>query len=317
MAAAGPPDGGAPAAGAGPTPDMLAEAPPSAPAPSETVAPAPPAAAAAATVLPPAPTARRPALLEVDLPGGRLAFDRVYLNGLHALRKFSMRNVAGARLLVKLRSNLGRQVAFQLSNDNLVGNTVVAPDSFNELLNTVGYIDEVELARDEVRDIVVVYQPDPDALDKPTTTSASASRDAPIERYELQEANGLIMLYAFALPEPVEPPALAAAAATGAIANAATDASNATSPTGGASAAPEASADGTPREHATASSRPSGAVEQSTESGSGGVVAAPGGDLAQCDQQVRAALALTLAAWRCWHSPALALPLPIGEGARR
>ncbi|CAG8445677.1 3690_t:CDS:10 [Ambispora leptoticha] len=49
----------------------------------------------------------------------RLVLDNVYLNGLHSLRRFEIRNISSHRILVKLRSNLGSQIAFQLTNENL------------------------------------------------------------------------------------------------------------------------------------------------------------------------------------------------------
>ncbi|CAG8579491.1 12936_t:CDS:2, partial [Acaulospora morrowiae] len=54
----------------------------------------------------------------VNIPN-RLVLEKVYLNGLHALKRFEIRNVSQSTILVKLRSNLGSQVAFQLTNENL------------------------------------------------------------------------------------------------------------------------------------------------------------------------------------------------------
>ncbi|KAK9767395.1 hypothetical protein K7432_002877 [Basidiobolus ranarum] len=48
----------------------------------------------------------------------RLIFENVYLNGLHTLRRFKIRNISNSTIVVKLRSNLGSQVAFQLKNEN-------------------------------------------------------------------------------------------------------------------------------------------------------------------------------------------------------
>ncbi|KAL7750535.1 hypothetical protein RI367_003871 [Sorochytrium milnesiophthora] len=57
-------------------------------------------------------------LFEVSLPQ-KLTLDNVYMNGLHALRRFEIRNVCDEPIRVKLRSNLGSQIAYQLSNENL------------------------------------------------------------------------------------------------------------------------------------------------------------------------------------------------------
>lgn len=45
--------------------------------------------------------------------------DGVYMNGIHALRRLDLRNTSGERLRIRLQSNLGAQIAFQLSNENL------------------------------------------------------------------------------------------------------------------------------------------------------------------------------------------------------
>ncbi|KAI8821376.1 uncharacterized protein EV422DRAFT_40284 [Fimicolochytrium jonesii] len=60
-----------------------------------------------------------PALLELVHLSNKLVLDNVYLNGLHALRRFEVRNVSAFPLTIKLRSNLGSQIAFQLTNENL------------------------------------------------------------------------------------------------------------------------------------------------------------------------------------------------------
>ncbi|KAI9139015.1 hypothetical protein BKA69DRAFT_705580 [Paraphysoderma sedebokerense] len=59
-----------------------------------------------------------PPLFEVSI-AHRLILDHVYLNGLHALRRIEIRNLSDYQICVKLRSNLGGQVAFQLTNENL------------------------------------------------------------------------------------------------------------------------------------------------------------------------------------------------------
>ncbi|KAJ3043675.1 hypothetical protein HDV00_004448 [Rhizophlyctis rosea] len=58
-------------------------------------------------------------LIELVGFGSKLVVDGVYLNGLHALRRFEIKNISPHALVVKLRSNLGEQVAFQLTNENL------------------------------------------------------------------------------------------------------------------------------------------------------------------------------------------------------
>ncbi|KAJ3290798.1 hypothetical protein HK104_006518 [Borealophlyctis nickersoniae] len=69
-------------------------------------------------VTPIRPTQTTPLIELVNL-SNKLVLDNVYLNGLHALRRFELRNISPHRLAVKLRSNLGSQIAFQLTNENL------------------------------------------------------------------------------------------------------------------------------------------------------------------------------------------------------
>ncbi|CAG8447057.1 5601_t:CDS:2 [Ambispora gerdemannii] len=63
-------------------------------------------------------SSHKPLFELVNIPN-RLVLDNVYLNGLHSLRSFEIRNISPNRILVKLRSNLGSQIAFQLTNENL------------------------------------------------------------------------------------------------------------------------------------------------------------------------------------------------------
>ena len=55
----------------------------------------------------------------------KLILENVYLNGLHALCRIQIRNLTPQPLLIKFRSNLGSQIAFQLSNENLPPQTLV------------------------------------------------------------------------------------------------------------------------------------------------------------------------------------------------
>lgn len=57
--------------------------------------------------------------IQVSTPDNKLTLENVYLNGLHALHRLLIRNTTGFPLTVKLRSNLGPQMAFQLTNENL------------------------------------------------------------------------------------------------------------------------------------------------------------------------------------------------------
>ncbi|TPX32047.1 nucleoside-diphosphate kinase [Synchytrium microbalum] len=58
-------------------------------------------------------------LFELLSLSNKLTFDNVYVNGLHALRRCEIRNTSDSTIIVKLRSNLGNQIAFQVTNENL------------------------------------------------------------------------------------------------------------------------------------------------------------------------------------------------------
>ncbi|KAL1925437.1 uncharacterized protein VTP21DRAFT_320 [Calcarisporiella thermophila] len=70
-----------------------------------------------------------------ELPGiqNRVTIEKVYLNGLHALKRFEIKNTSPFRILVRLRSNLGTQVAFQPNNENLPD-----PDAFFQNTSSAG-----------------------------------------------------------------------------------------------------------------------------------------------------------------------------------
>ncbi|GJQ10785.1 hypothetical protein GpartN1_g2576.t1 [Galdieria partita] len=71
-------------------------------------------------------------------------------NGLSVLRSFTLQNNSPLKLLVKLSSDMGSRVKFQLENDNLSSNFMgteepVKEEEYNQLFNECGFIDEVEL----------------------------------------------------------------------------------------------------------------------------------------------------------------------------
>ncbi|ORX51768.1 hypothetical protein BCR36DRAFT_582810 [Piromyces finnis] len=68
-------------------------------------------------------------LIELVDVNTKFILENVYLNDLHALKRINIKNIAPYPILVKLRSNLGNQISFQLNNDNL--------ENENEFLNSV------------------------------------------------------------------------------------------------------------------------------------------------------------------------------------
>ncbi|KAG0364530.1 hypothetical protein BGZ54_007414, partial [Gamsiella multidivaricata] len=119
----------------------------------------------------------------VNFPS-RLVLDNVYLNGLHSLRRFGIKNTSQCDIVVKMRSSLGTQISFQLTNENLpfdpdahVGtlqtistNTAAAAEAgsltatghqFNQLFNHVNLIDEVTVPAGETEYVILGFLPDP------------------------------------------------------------------------------------------------------------------------------------------------------------
>ncbi|KAF9115028.1 hypothetical protein BGX27_009146 [Mortierella sp. AM989] len=118
----------------------------------------------------------------VNFPS-RLVLDNVYLNNLHSLRRFGIKNTSHSNILVKMRSSLGAQISFQLTNENLPfdpdmngsslqtisTNTAAAAEAesltatghqFNQLFNHVNLIDEVTIAAGETEYVILGFLPD-------------------------------------------------------------------------------------------------------------------------------------------------------------
>ena len=64
------------------------------------------------------PNSSTPLFQLVNFPS-RLVLENVYLNGLHSLRRFGIKNTSPTDIVVKMRSSLGSQISFQLTNENL------------------------------------------------------------------------------------------------------------------------------------------------------------------------------------------------------
>jgi hypothetical protein len=65
----------------------------------------------------------------------KIVFDPVYLNGIHSLKRLQIKSLCHFPLIIKLRSNLGAQVMFQLRNENL---------SIAEIASSIGDTDSAE-----------------------------------------------------------------------------------------------------------------------------------------------------------------------------
>ncbi|KAF9578843.1 hypothetical protein BGW38_005164, partial [Lunasporangiospora selenospora] len=114
----------------------------------------------------------------------RLVLDNVYLNGLHSLRRFGIANTSTTDIVVKMRSSLGSQISFQLTNENLpfepelsggslsvistntaaaaeAGSSTATGHQFNQLFNHVNLIDEVTIPAGQTEYIILGFLPDP------------------------------------------------------------------------------------------------------------------------------------------------------------
>ncbi|ORX81620.1 hypothetical protein K493DRAFT_389168, partial [Basidiobolus meristosporus CBS 931.73] len=149
----------------------------------------------------------------VRLPN-RLMFENVYLNGLHTLRRFAIKNISDNTIVVKLRSNLGSQVAFQLKNENFpdLEYTDAQADSppltelpldfisnssnflgqycpqFNEVFNYVDYVSELTLSPEQSQEVVLVFLPEEKALRRNSLVFPLSSEDD--QTFDFNEVQG-------------------------------------------------------------------------------------------------------------------------------
>ncbi|KAG0065796.1 hypothetical protein BGZ89_007929 [Linnemannia elongata] len=128
----------------------------------------------------------------VNFPS-RLVLENVYLNGLHSLRRFGIKNTSQTDIVVKMRSSLGPQISFQLTNENLPfdpdttgnplqvisTNTAAAAEAgstglqFNQLFNHVNLIDEVTVAAGETEYVILGFLPEPKGKNRRGTSNAN------------------------------------------------------------------------------------------------------------------------------------------------
>ncbi|KAF0517022.1 peroxisomal membrane protein mpv17 [Gigaspora margarita] len=112
-------------------------------------------------------------LFELMNMPSRLVLEKVYLNGLHALRHFEIRNISQNTILIKLRSNLGSQIAFQLTNENLPElrpSSPIQKEINGSSTSTSPYISPVP-----ENDILLSTKPEDPLTDITTNTVAAAA----------------------------------------------------------------------------------------------------------------------------------------------
>jgi hypothetical protein len=167
-------------------------------------------------------------LFETSIVNNRIAIDRVYANEFHSLRCIEVKSLCDSPLTIKLRSNLGAQIAFQESNENLprsfieanrpsifsvASNTVESAQSnagysngilgrqFDPLLNMIDFVDEICLEAFESKIVILVFRPDPKAKRKGVKDEKdidpSQKKHDDDDVFEMAEINGMVFLFAY------------------------------------------------------------------------------------------------------------------------
>ncbi|KAI8596919.1 hypothetical protein EDD21DRAFT_311538, partial [Dissophora ornata] len=155
----------------------------------------------------------------------RLVLDNVYLNGLHSLRRFGIKNTSQSDIVVKMRSSLGSQISFQLTNENLpmlqtistntaaaaeAGSLAATGHQFNQLFNLVNLIDEIAVPAGRTEYVILGFLPDPrgakrrgkwdsntTGMDLMNTNSGNGSTDQQTDNFDSFEVNGLVFFFAY------------------------------------------------------------------------------------------------------------------------
>ncbi|XP_024373820.1 uncharacterized protein [Physcomitrium patens] len=105
-------------------------------------------------------------LFATDIANNVIKLKNVILNEFHVLRKFSFISLCNETLRVKLESDLGSQIGFQIDNENFdhenIAEQTVATflaDDFNQLFNTVNLVSEVILQPRQVQQVILTFRP--------------------------------------------------------------------------------------------------------------------------------------------------------------
>lgn len=166
-------------------------------------------------------------LFETSIVNNRISIDRAFANEFHSLRCIEVKSICDSPLVIKLRSNLGAQLAFQESNENMsplfieehkatifsiASNTAESAQSnggyangilgrqFDPLFNMIGYIDELKLAPFESKIITLVFRPDPKSHMKrkgAKDEDSQTKRREEDEVFEMTEISGMVFLFAY------------------------------------------------------------------------------------------------------------------------
>ncbi|KAI9031580.1 hypothetical protein CLU79DRAFT_830852 [Phycomyces nitens] len=160
---------------------------------------------------------------------GRITLDNVYRNGLHSLRQLKIRNLSECPVVVKMRSNLRNQIAFQLKNENIADfseedlqgiatNTVdwsraKLSDAchFNQLFNSVNHIYELELGAFSSRTFILEFLPEanPSSTGAQEDDASSTGQDTGYgheatedeNSYEQFNVTGSLFFFGYRIPD--------------------------------------------------------------------------------------------------------------------
>ncbi|GAN04083.1 hypothetical protein MAM1_0054c03542 [Mucor ambiguus] len=158
---------------------------------------------------------------------GRITLDNVYLNGLHALRKLNIQNLSDQPILVKMRSNLRNQIAFQLENENISSlpestlQSIVTTNTvswsreaaeqypFNQLFNYINHIDQIDLEPGQTRSFILAFLPETDNdarpqqqqneddFDMSVVASTTTTHDDDTETYSMFNVTGSLFFFGY------------------------------------------------------------------------------------------------------------------------
>ncbi|KAK4517675.1 uncharacterized protein ATC70_001016 [Mucor velutinosus] len=180
----------------------------------------------ASAAAPPSTSTTSSPMFELTGLYGRITLDNVYLNGLHALRRLDIQNLSDQPILVKMRSNLRNQIAFQLENENISSlpestlQSIVTTNTvswsreaaeeypFNQLFNYINHIDQIDLEPGQTRSFILAFLPETDNDARPQqqqqneddfdmSVAAATTHDDDTETYSMFNVTGSLFFFGY------------------------------------------------------------------------------------------------------------------------
>ncbi|KAI7900712.1 uncharacterized protein BX663DRAFT_553713 [Cokeromyces recurvatus] len=149
---------------------------------------------------------------------GRITLDNVYFNGLHALRRLCIRNLSDQSILIKMRSNLRNQIAFQLENENITNlpdscfQSIVTTNTvswsreakeypFNQLFNYINHIDQLNLEPGQTRTFILAFLPERPRIDDDSRQNRNDDFDISVvedtETFDMFNVTGSLFFFGY------------------------------------------------------------------------------------------------------------------------